>query len=416
MRRLVTTAMALALAVALCASQRPAPDPLRVLFVGNSYTYYNNLPEIFRALAASRGRTVDVRMAAPGGWRLKDHWDRGDAPRVLRNGTWHYVVLQDQSTLGVNYFVEGTPHVSTDEVFRPHAERWVTTIRDAGATPVFYLTWARRATPEDQAALNAAYIRTAQATRAAIAPAGIAWARVRARHPDIDLFQKDGSHPSPAGSYLTACALFATIFDEDPAGLPGRITGPSVNLDTGQVEPTKTAVLVDLPANRARLLQRAAWAAWREIGKARGYPKVAPVKLPGVSPVPEGERLSDLNLSGRWQGTLRFYPGMPVVEMSLELRADPAAWKGRLDIKYGSQHFQDESLDVADLVVGERTITFSQPQSVGVDKLRVDYRGAMTRPGELRGTASAVRETPDMSPVRVLGTWTLTRRSSSIEK
>jgi hypothetical protein len=227
------TILAAALGLAAVLSSGAAPPATRVLFVGNSYTYYNNLPAIFSALAESRSdRRVDVRMAAPGGWRLKDHWEKGDARALLDAVKWTHVVLQDQSTLGVNYFVEGTVHVSTDEVFRPYAEKWASAIRGAGGEPVFYLTWARLGVPEDQAALNAAYIRTARSTRASLAPVGIAWKDTRDRFPEINLFQKDGSHPSPAGSYLAACVLFATIFNTDPTGLPERIIGPAINLET----------------------------------------------------------------------------------------------------------------------------------------------------------------------------------------
>src|SRR5215471_15592197 len=91
---------------------------IRVLFIGNSYTYFNNLPEIFTKLAQSghQGK-VETMMAAPGGWRLKDHWEKGDALKALHEGKWDYVVLQDQSTLGVDYFLEGKLHVTSDEVF-----------------------------------------------------------------------------------------------------------------------------------------------------------------------------------------------------------------------------------------------------------------------------------------------------------
>jgi len=151
----------------------PGGRPTRVLFIGNSYTYFNNLPEIFARLAQAGGRgKVETRMDAPGGWRLKDHWEKGEARKALRDGRWDFVVLQDQSTLGVNDYFEGKPRVTSDEVFKPYAEKWAAAIREAGATPVFYLTWARKATPEDQAALNYAYMTAAREGKAVVAPVG----------------------------------------------------------------------------------------------------------------------------------------------------------------------------------------------------------------------------------------------------
>ena len=74
--------------------------------------------------------------------------------------------------------------------------------------------------------------------------AAAAWKRTREQHPSIELFQDDGSHPSPAGSYLAGGTLFSALFDVSPIGLPGRVAGPPVDLETARVETDKTALLV----------------------------------------------------------------------------------------------------------------------------------------------------------------------------
>jgi hypothetical protein len=229
---------------------------LRVLFLGNSYTYVNNVPEIFSRLAESGlQQIVETRMVAPGGWRLKDHWEKGEALKALHGGRWDYVVLQEQSMLGMNYYVEGRPRIAGDGVFRPYAEKWAAEIRRAGAIPLFYLTWSRKAILEDQAALNYAYMSVARKSKAQVAPVGIAWENVRRRQPALDLYYSDGSHPSPAGSYLAACTFYSAVFHRSPVGLPGKISGVPVNLQTALPEPHQTAVLVDLPADQALILQ-----------------------------------------------------------------------------------------------------------------------------------------------------------------
>jgi len=93
--------------------------PVRILLIGNSYTYVNNLPEIIRqlALAGNQG-DVETRMIAPGGWRLKDHWERAEALKALHESKWDTVVLQEQSTLGVNYYVDGIVRIGGDHIFR----------------------------------------------------------------------------------------------------------------------------------------------------------------------------------------------------------------------------------------------------------------------------------------------------------
>ena len=256
---------AVAWSALLFAQAQPAARPLRLLFIGNSYTYVNNLPEMFAKLAEAGHQQVETLMVAPGGWRLQDHWDKGEAPKILHGGRWDYVVLQEQSLLGTNFLLNGKPRVKNDEVFRPWADKWAAEISKAGARPVFYLTWARKGTPEDQSVLTDAYMRAAKANQALVAPVGIAWAAVRQQHPSIDLFYTDGSHPSAAGTYLAACTFYATIFRASPVGLPAKITGHRVNLDTAQVEADRTAVLVDLAPGDAQALQAAAWAAWQSI-------------------------------------------------------------------------------------------------------------------------------------------------------
>jgi hypothetical protein len=240
-----------------------AAPPTRVLFIGNSYTYFNNLPALVKTLAEAAGAgPVEVRMVAPGGWRLVDHWEKGEAREALRSGKWDFVVLQDQSQLGDGRTVDGKPHVGSPEtVFLPAAAKWAAEITGAGAKPVFYLTWARKASPEDQVVLTRAYSTAAREGHGTLAPVGIAWAMVREMDPSIELYVDDGSHPSQAGSYLAACTLVAAILDRNPEGLSGRVTGTPVNLETELLEEGRTTVLTDVPADVARRLQSAAWRA-----------------------------------------------------------------------------------------------------------------------------------------------------------
>jgi hypothetical protein len=58
-----------------------------------------------------------------------------------------------------------------------------------------------------------------------VIPAGVAWERFLGAHGEPVLHDKDGSHPTLAGSYLAACAIFATLFGERPAGVPGGVEG-----------------------------------------------------------------------------------------------------------------------------------------------------------------------------------------------
>jgi hypothetical protein len=388
------------------AGARPAVSATRVLFLGNSYTYFSNLPAIFVKLAAARNHKVEVVMLALPGWRLKDHWERSNSREVLQQGRpWDYVVLQEQSTLGTNTYVDGRPRVSGDEIFRPYADRWTAEVRAAGATPVFYLTWARKATPQDQAALNSACIRAAKAGAARVAPVGMAWATVRREDPSLELFQPDGSHPSAAGSYLAACTLFAAIFNESPVGLPSATEGAPVNPESGVPEPTKTVALVDLGPDTARVLQDSAWDAWQQTTRpgffdVEASPPLAPPPLPAGLPLDPGR------VAGTWKGSFALYPSLRT-DTVLKIGHGDSSWVGHLELKYHAKDAPDQSIDLGDLQVGDRELSFTNPAAWQGPVMR--FRGVSPRVGVLRGTVEAVRADPD-NPMRLLGTWELRKR------
>ena len=115
-----------------------ASAPLRVLFVGNSYTYVNDLPSVIHALgAATPGAAVEVESVTAGSARLQDHWSAGTAPARIASGGLDVVVLQGQSL--------ETYGIGVEEGFYPYARQFADAARNAGSRVVWYATWARRA-------------------------------------------------------------------------------------------------------------------------------------------------------------------------------------------------------------------------------------------------------------------------------
>lgn len=222
--------------------------PARVLFIGNSLTYYHNLPRVFERLAPP-GRALEVAMVAGPGFTLRDHWERGEALRTLRESRWGYVVLQEQSALGETWLVDGRPRVHDPGLFYDYARRFDAEIRKAGARTVLYLHWPRREAPaRDGRALEHAFFRVGRELGALVAPAGPAWAEAGRAHPAINLYDDDGLHPSPAGAYLAASAIYATIFDGAPQADVARVVGhPVTDPSTGAIDAGREASLVDLP-------------------------------------------------------------------------------------------------------------------------------------------------------------------------
>jgi len=226
---LIVAGVGAAVAISLLALRMSAgcPNPghsagcTRVLFVGNSYTTVNDLPSMFASLARSGAHRVETGTAAVDGRTLADHAGSSATAAKLASAKWDIVVLQEQSQIpSVEQFRETQMY--------PAARQLIGSIRNQGARPLFYLTWARRdGWPENgmpdyasmQAAIDEGYLVIAGDQRVAVAPVGDAWSTLLARKTPSALWQEDGSHPSEAGTYLAACVFYATIFRESPKGL-----------------------------------------------------------------------------------------------------------------------------------------------------------------------------------------------------
>lgn len=274
MRRPHVLLVALAAAVVMClavapAAQAPpvkispaqASSPRRVLFIGNSFTYFNNLPEVLAGIARSRpqGPVVEPTMFATGGMTLQWHWAAGKAADLIDRQRWDDVILQEQSALGAGTEV-GDGRLSPPGLFHQSVRNFVPRIRAAGATPVLLMTWARRARPTDQALLADAYDTIGRELDVTVSPAGLAWQEAHRLWPDLDLHVADGSHPNPVGTYLAACVLYVTVTGHDPRGAAPRIDGHPYSRTLQDIDRATTVTLVGLEPGLARRLQALAWA------------------------------------------------------------------------------------------------------------------------------------------------------------
>jgi len=243
----------------------PVPtDRLRVLFIGNSYTYVNDLPYQVQRIAESLGAELPLEIVSvtPGGMTLEGHWDAGPPRRLIRQGGWTHVVLQEQSTRPID----------DPDTFSAYARLFDEEIDRVGAETVFYLTWARQHRPESQDSLSHAYLAAASELEARVAPVGIAWQHALAEDPTLVLHLEDRSHPTPTGTYLAVLVFYATLYDASPAGAtptrwttrfgeqPERPGYASGRRPAEEMEP--------LPDATAARLQRIAWDAVESVRPA----------------------------------------------------------------------------------------------------------------------------------------------------
>ncbi|MFN5458914.1 MAG: PKD domain-containing protein [Bacteroidota bacterium] len=198
----------------------------RVLFLGNSYTAVNNLPQLTANVALSAGDTLIYDSNAPGGYTLQGHSTNATSLNKINLGNWDFVVLQEQSQLPS--FPDGQVQSS---VF-PYArilDSIINSVNNCTET-MFFMTWGRKNGDASNCSvwppvctyqgmdslLYLRYMMMTDSNHAVVSAVGRVWNYLRNTQPLIDLYQTDGSHPSVAGSYAAACCFYSSIFRKDP--------------------------------------------------------------------------------------------------------------------------------------------------------------------------------------------------------
>lgn len=170
---------------------------MRVLFIGNSHTYYNDMPHLFARICRERNRDVSVTMLTHGGKGWDFHVEEPEVRFNILYGGYDAVVLQH------------TAHPMGDpDVMNRCGRKLIEWVRQAGARPILYMTWTTRADGEAaQESMSGAYRRLQQETGCELAPVGENWWKYHREHPDEEMYAEDGEHASPTGSRLAAATI-----------------------------------------------------------------------------------------------------------------------------------------------------------------------------------------------------------------
>jgi hypothetical protein len=198
-----------------------------VLFLGNSYTYVNDLPGTIREIAETFGDSLNYNSNCPGGYTLEGHSTNTTSLSLIASQPWDYVVLQEQSQRP-----SFSPAQVAAEVY-PYADSLHRKIKenDSCTTVLFYMTWGRKNGDASncpfyppvctyqgmQARLRESYLQMGE-WFGEVAPVGATWKMVRDSNPDIELYNPDESHPSLEGTYLAGCVFYASIWHKSPVG------------------------------------------------------------------------------------------------------------------------------------------------------------------------------------------------------
>ncbi len=206
-----------------------------VLFIGNSYLYYQDIPGIVQAMADSAGGDkLDVATVAAANFALIDHWNQGTAAREIRKGGWEWVVLQ-----------QGPSSVDANrDTLRALTRRFADEMATVGIGPALFSAWPAENRRQDFPRAIESYTLAAADVGGLLLPVAAAWLAAWDRDSALGLYD-DGLHPSVEGAYLSGLVIYARLLGQSPVGLP-RV----LRLKSGRV--------ISVSSVRAALLQEAA--------------------------------------------------------------------------------------------------------------------------------------------------------------
>jgi hypothetical protein len=230
-------------------------ETLKVLWVGNSLTYFNKMPDmVTTAVHEASGVQLISTQSVAGGTDWSFHLGKSvderyknalspTLPHLQSKGGFDWVVIQNHSMAAT----------SEKYKFQEFGDELIEKIRATGAEPLIYCTMSRRAGEKAYAAgdrekIIAAYETLAKRQNAVIAPVGQAWKIAQEKRTDLDLFIKDGLHPNPVGGYLTACVFYSVFTGRSPVGIDLPLTykfHPNTAGADGSTEVTLSDELAD---------------------------------------------------------------------------------------------------------------------------------------------------------------------------
>jgi len=196
----------------------------KVLFIGNSYTYRNEMPDLFEHISISKGKNVFVQSCTKGKATLMIQSKRNAVYDAINDHKWDYVIIQGASRdlIQDEEFMEEKTIPALEKILKAikkNARRTKT---------LFYMTWGYRNgyKPNDKTdtyekmtlKVRDGYLDLMEKYRFGVVPVGMAWKDSRRKRGDVILYVKDGAHPSLKGSYLAACCFYSAIFNESAIG------------------------------------------------------------------------------------------------------------------------------------------------------------------------------------------------------
>ncbi len=373
---------------------------VRVLIIGNSLTYYNNMPAILEGVASNSNTAVESQMVVMPGAMLQDHWNGTVAKAAISEGDWDFVILQEVPLLG-SLTINGKMMVQDRAYFHHYVRLFVDHIRTTGSQPILLLPWPRQKHPEHLEQMIYAHMEIGRELEVPVVPAGFAWEKV-VQSAGPMLYMQDGVHPTPAGTYLTSIVIYSTLIGHHPSDVPIRIEGHPIDR-RGKVIAKSLDVLVQMTKEESTKLMNAATETAQHIREKGGYIDVPIPAIPDLPQLPEGYPAEATTITGVWRGPIRLVPAL--TEMQLTITEQDGKIISTWELLFEKEQYNQTAV-VENFRTLENQIRFT------ISGLRVmpgvtEYRGVM-RGDKLVGIAELLAHGGQM---HMVGTWELTRQN-----
>jgi len=188
----------------------PHPHPsaedadINLLFLGNSLTYSNDLPEIICELALMDNVKIAFTSITKPNYSLEDHWNEGDAQQSIRSSHYDFVIAQQ----GPSALPE------SQALLLDYTQKYADVCKEAGSQFALYMVWPSKSRSFDHDNVIFSYHQAAEKTESLLCPAGLAWKYAWQNDPDLPLYSFDFFHPSVMGSVLAGLTIYGAITGE----------------------------------------------------------------------------------------------------------------------------------------------------------------------------------------------------------
>jgi lysophospholipase L1-like esterase len=183
----------------------------KVLFIGNSYSFYNDLPGMLEKLAKANGKNIETKIVARNGASLQEHWNEKKALKTLNGENWDFIVLQERSSI-----VRDKTGLALK-----YAGLFDDAAKKINAQTLLYSTPAYKS-EKNRLASYQAYLKLADKLKAEVVPVSPAFEKVFSKLPQIELHAPDGVHPNPTGTFLAAYLFYSKIFGNSPENINAK--------------------------------------------------------------------------------------------------------------------------------------------------------------------------------------------------